>query len=158
MEFVQRAVTKYNPRAPVLEVGAVSVNGSCRSLFPQQDYVGLDRRPGPGVDLVLDILEAGDSLNGRFQTVITTETLEHIIEPWRALEVMYEALMGGGLFIGTWIFAFPIHEHPVDYWRVTPMAFQFLLERAGFGDVHTETEGGQPGSPVGVFAVARRKQ
>ncbi len=158
MDFVQRAVAEYDPKAPVLEVGAVSVNGSCRSLFPQQDYVGLDLRAGPGADCVLDILEAGDTLSGRFQTVITTETLEHITEPWRALEVMYDALKRGGLFIGTWIFAFPIHEHPVDYWRVTPAGFQFLLERAGFKDIHLETEGGQPGNPVGVFAVARRKR
>ena len=36
----------------VLECGSYNVNGSVRGLFAAREYVGLDWRPGPGVDVV----------------------------------------------------------------------------------------------------------
>lgn len=158
MDWVGRMVENHQPEAPVLEVGALNVNGSIRDLFPQEGYVGLDMREGDGVDLVADILGVNEELRGEFNTVVTTETLEHIEEPWRALEMMYDALKPGGLFIGTWVFMFAIHEHPHDYWRVTPEGFYYVLQRAGFKDIEVEGQGGKSATtPVGVFATARKQ-
>ena len=36
----------------VLECGSYNVNGSVRDLFAVREYIGLDWRPGPGVDVV----------------------------------------------------------------------------------------------------------
>ncbi|MDB0050250.1 hypothetical protein N9F31_02215, partial [Pseudomonadales bacterium] len=36
----------------VLEIGSYDVNGSIRSLFNAQNYVGVDLVEGPGVDVV----------------------------------------------------------------------------------------------------------
>lgn len=167
MAWVAKIVRHEQPQPPVLEVGARIENGTARGLFPQEGYVALDKAPGPGVELIMDILNAGDQLRGRFETVLATEVLEHVTEPWRAIEIMHDALVPGGLFIATWCFAFPIHAAPEDYWRITPSGFELLLRRADFVQVKVETEGcGRPATaprteadwqyPIGVFAIARR--
>lgn len=143
-------VAEYKPRAPVLEVGSLDVNGSVRSLFPQP-YLGLDMQTGPGVDVVSNILSM--ETQGGFNTVVCCETLEHITRPWDALACMRAALDPGGLFIGTTVFAFPVHDYPSDYWRFTPEGLRYLLESVGFHHIRIDTEGE---GPVGVFAVGER--
>ena len=155
--WVAQMVKEYKPRSPILEVGAREVaGGTIRHLFPQDGYVGLDLEAGTYVDLVASILDMPKELRRKFNTVVTAETLEHITEPWRALEQMYAALRPGGLFIGTWVFVCGIHNEP-DYWRATPAGFAYLLKRAGFIGIEISLEGGNEANPVGVFAVARKK-
>ena len=170
--WVERVVALERPQAPVLEVGARDVNGSVRLLFPRP-YVGLDLAAGPGVDVVADILKVGDRYNATFSTVVCCETLEHIKEPWTALDIMALALKPGGILIASWCFAFPLHDSEIekgqsgDYWRTTPSGFEYLLRRAGLVDVVIETEGcGRPAKspsneqdwqyPIGVFGRGRR--
>jgi hypothetical protein len=173
MTWVGNVVLWEKPEAPVLDVGARDVNGSVRSLFPPEGYTGLDMVAGPGVDVVADILKVGDRYNSAFSTVVCCETLEHIKEPWTALDIMAMALRPGGLLIASWCFAFPLHDAEIDkgqsgdYWRTTPSGFEYLLRRAGLTDIVVETEGcGRPRNappteadwqyPVGVFARGRR--
>ena len=148
--WVEAIVAEYQPQAVVLEVGALNINGTVRDLFPQEGYLGLDKRPGAGVDVVGDICKA--EIAFAFGTVVCCETLEHIARPWEALVTMHKALLPSGLFIGTWCFRYEMHNEPEDYWRVTPAAFRLLLEDAGFRDIRIDTEGD---GPRGVFAVAR---
>jgi len=150
-DWVQGIIAEYDPQPPILEIGAYDVNGTIRHLFPQAGYVGLDKRHGPGVDVIADVC----TLRGTqpFGTVVCCETLEHIAAPWMAIPAMFGALRSGGLFIGTWCFVYQIHDEPEDYWRVTPAGFRFLLEEAGFYEVRIDTQGE---GPVGVFAVARK--
>lgn len=164
-EWMKAAVERYGPEPPVLEVGAFNENGTVRSLFPQAGYVGIDIRPGPGVDMVADIL--GPAQFANFATVYACETLEHVLEPWRALENMAQALRPGGLLLVSWCFAFPIHAAPQDFYRVTPYGLHYLLTRAGLVDVEVETAGinrpaGRPPDeqdwqwPDAVFGAGRR--
>lgn len=99
--FLVEAAQKVNPKGlKVLEIGSLNVNGSARSLFEQADtYHGIDRQGGPGVDQVVDARE----YNGaeKFDVVITTETLEHDLEPEKILESACKALRPGGLLIVT---------------------------------------------------------
>jgi len=151
-QWVERVVQEKAPQAPVLEVGALNINGTCRDLFPQESYIGLDTQEGKGVDMVGDIMEPLRILYYGFNTVLCLETLEHIAQPFKALMRMHDCLIPGGLFIGSWVFKFAIHHAP-DYWRVTPAGFRYALEQAGFEEINIETEGE---GPVGVFATARR--
>ena len=83
----------------VLECGSYNVNGSVRGLFTAREYVGLDWRPGPGVDVVS---LAHEYRPGRhFDTVISTEMLEH--DPhWReSVQRMVELVKPGGWLIIT---------------------------------------------------------
>jgi GT2 family glycosyltransferase len=58
-----------------LECGSYNINGSARGQFEAGEYVGLDWRPGPGVDVVGLAHEYADEAG--FDTVISTEMLEH---------------------------------------------------------------------------------
>jgi SAM-dependent methyltransferase len=102
----------------VVEVGACDVNGSARSLVVgAASYLGVDIRPGPGVDVVM----AGENLPPACADVLVcTETLEHVGD-WRAfLEGLGRALVPGGLLVLTCRGpGFPRHDHPEDHWRFT---------------------------------------
>jgi SAM-dependent methyltransferase len=137
----------------VLDIGALDVNGTCRDLLPSDGYIGMDIRLGQGVDLLADILNPPKVLYQGFNAVVCLETLEHVTEPWTALDNIHKCLKWGGLFIGTWCFVYEMHDQPNDYWRCTPAGFEYLLDYAGFKEIHVETEGE---GPRGVFAVARK--
>lgn len=108
----------------VLEVGALDVNGSVRSVIQPHGpalYLGIDIRHGPGVDIVLDVVEAPTRFGREsFDVVVCTEMLEHV-ELWRdALSAMKDVLRPGGtLVLTTRSPGFPVHDFPNDYWRFT---------------------------------------
>jgi SAM-dependent methyltransferase len=66
----------------VLECGSMDINGSPRPFFEGCEYVGVDWRDGPGVDVVS---LAHEFEGGPFDTVISTEMLEH--DPYWRLSV-----------------------------------------------------------------------
>lgn len=93
--LAERSIT---PRR-VLEIGSYNVNGSVRPLFWSADtYVGIDLRPGPGVDVVG---RAADLDRTGFDTVVCCETLEHDPEPVVTIAAAWRALKPGGWLILT---------------------------------------------------------
>lgn len=135
-EWVRQVAVQQQAECPVLEIGSYNVNGSCRDLFFGK-YVGLDMREGPGVDVIADIVTDGWYRAGpdRFKTVICTETLEHVTDPWKATERMFDALEPDGLLIVSIPFLWNFHDYPSDYWRITPPGMELVLERAGFEQI-----------------------
>lgn len=158
--WMAEQVKARSPRAPVLEVGSLDINGSVRPLFPKP-YVGLDMREGRGVDVMADIVHDGwyrASPDGeRFNTVVSTETLEHVSNPWRAVERMYDALNPGGLcFIAVpWIFEY--HPYPDDYWRISHAGLALMFEDAGFIEIECAFGGVETDKGLShTFGKARR--
>lgn len=97
---VQRRFGQYFGAARVLEVGSLDVNGSVRELFQECTYVGIDCRPGPGVDVVcLGHEYAGQP--GSFDVACALETFEHDPHAPRTLAHMLGLLRSGGLFVMT---------------------------------------------------------
>ncbi len=81
--FVEECIQKYGPFRRVLEIGSHDVNGGIRDLFPTVgEYVGLDVREGPGVDLVADATVY--KTDRSFDCVVSTEVFEHV-EGWRGI-------------------------------------------------------------------------
>lgn len=86
-------------RAFVCELGSRNVNGSPRWLFSDSRYFGVDVRPGPGVDLVVD---AADWFPGAlFDAVVCTEALEHTPRTADVCANAYRLLRPGGVFLAT---------------------------------------------------------
>lgn len=84
----------------VLELGSYNVNGSARVFCGgAAEYVGVDRRDGPGVDVV----NTDDSYNGKeaFDVVVSSETLEHADNPAALITVAWNALRPGGMLVLT---------------------------------------------------------
>ena len=116
---------------PILEIGSYQVEGqediiNLRSLFPSKEYLGVDMRPGPGVDEVADV-ESLPFSSGSFGTVIAMSTFEHVPHFWRGFEEVHRVLRPNGVFFVSSPFYFHIHSYPSDYWRFTPEAFELLL-------------------------------
>lgn len=84
----------------VLEVGSFYVNGSVRPLFAGATrYHGIDVRGGPGVDEVAGAADYDGA--GVFDTVVSTETMEHMADPAELVACAKRALRPGGMFILT---------------------------------------------------------
>lgn len=84
----------------VLEIGSYNVNGSVRPLFAGcVRYVGIDLRPGRGVDVVCAAADY-DGM-GAFDLVVSCETLEHDPDPALTLASAWRALAPGGQLILT---------------------------------------------------------
>lgn len=139
----------------VLEVGALDVNGSPRRVLEPLGpavYIGVDMRPGPKVDMVVDASMLVPAFGPRsFDVVVSTEMLEHVLY-WRgAVSNMKRVLAPGGLLLVTTRSpGFPQHDHPGDYWRFTK---QDALEI--FADMEEVEVAEDPMSP-GVFVRARK--
>lgn len=138
----------------ILDVGSYDVNGSVRSIIEPvmspKEYIGIDMRQGPKVDIVLlaeDIVQHfGKS---RFDVVISTEAFEHI-EKWReAINNVKQVLVPGGtLLLTTRSQGFPLHDYPSDFWRFSPLDMAHI-----FADFRIKSLLNDPEQP-GVFLKA----
>ncbi len=84
----------------VLDIGSLNINGSTRPFFAAaQSYTGIDRRDGPGVDIVR---EAKDfQPDDEYTVVVCCEVLEHAENMDDVVACAWRSLVGGGLFIST---------------------------------------------------------
>lgn len=143
---------------PILEIGSYQVPGQSplaelRQLFPGKPYLGVDVRPGPGVDCLADV-EALPQPDASVGTVIAMNTFEHVRRFWRGFEEIHRVLCADGVFFLSCPFYFPVHNYPSDYWRFTPAALEVLL--ADYAHVILGWHGAIS-RPLHVWAVAFRE-
>lgn len=157
---VARAIAETFPLPePMLEIGSYQVAGqesiaNLRSLFPGRDYLGIDMRPGPGVDCVANV-ERLPQRDGSVGTVLALNTFEHVKCFWRGLDEVHRVLRPDGVLILSTPFHFRIHAYPHDYWRFTPTAYEALLERYPRKIIGWH---GTRNRPANVWAAAFREQ
>ncbi|HEX9639745.1 MAG TPA: class I SAM-dependent methyltransferase [Candidatus Krumholzibacteria bacterium] len=148
LAFVKRNAARIH--APVLEVGSCNVNGSVRS-FCQEPYTGIDIVSGPGVDQV--VAEGPLPFEDEsFQTVISTEMLEHALDPVSSLREMVRVLKPGGVLLVTARGNGFFHHNPPDRWRVMPGTLREWSERLGL-----EAEEEADPEVSGQFLIAEKK-
>jgi SAM-dependent methyltransferase len=93
-----------------------------------------------GVDLQTETSKpdiVGSALNlpvadQSFDTVVSTELLEHVPDPARALREMHRALKPGGHLILSTPMYWPRHEIPYDFFRYPYDGLLYLLRENGF--------------------------
>lgn len=142
---------------PVLEIGSYQVvpgEGDLRPLFPGRDYVGLDRRPGPGVDVLADV-ESLPYPDASFGLVVAMSAFEHVPHFWRGFEEAFRVLRPDGAMLVSCPFYFHRHDEPHDYWRFSPDALKLLLEAYPNKIVGWH---GPESRPANVWALAFREE
>jgi SAM-dependent methyltransferase len=115
----------------VLEIGSRQEKNqramaNLRPVFKGSEYLGVDMRSGPGVDKVIN----GNKLpfkDESFDVVICLETLEHADKPWLVAEEIQRVLKKSGVALVSSQQNFPIHMHPLDYFRYTPYGMAVLF-------------------------------
>ncbi|RZJ85386.1 MAG: class I SAM-dependent methyltransferase [Chryseobacterium sp.] len=107
-------------------------------------YIGCDivQSDTGSVDFVCpanDIPVANESYN----TVISTQTIEHVEDHKGLIREAYRILDYGGYFILSGPLYWPLHEEPYDFFRFTKHGFRYLLEEANFEIVSIHSNGGK---------------
>lgn len=135
----------------IADVGSQNVNGCYRPLFEVDgwQYVGFDEVEGANVDVVMTPQAIVDHRE-QFDVVISGQTLEHTLKPWRwILDVASLAKPGGLVWIiapNTWQF----HEYHRDCWRVWPDGLRQLFDEACLETIYSRMVGAD------TFGLARK--
>lgn len=102
-QYCEKIKLKYPKKfnnVKVLDIGSLDINGSNKDLFEDSDYLGIDVGEGKNVDLVC-IGHEFDAPDNYFDTIITTEALEHDMFYEKTIKNAMRMLKPGGLFIMT---------------------------------------------------------
>ncbi|MGO4876832.1 class I SAM-dependent methyltransferase [Pedobacter psychrotolerans] len=78
-----------------------------------------------------------------FDTVISTQTIEHVEDHQGLINEAYRLLKPDGVFILSGPLYWPLHEEPYDFFRFTKYGFKYILEKAGFEIIETKSNGGK---------------
>ncbi|MFH1423796.1 MAG: methyltransferase domain-containing protein [Candidatus Nealsonbacteria bacterium] len=116
--------------------------GKYRSIIEPNtsSYTTFDMAPGKNIDVV------GDALNlpfpeESFETVVSTQVLEHVEKPWVMVKEIYRVLKPGGRCILTAPFMGPYHPDPGDYFRYTVDGIRSLFKNEGFQIIECDYNG-----------------
>jgi SAM-dependent methyltransferase len=119
-------------RGRVLDVGCGQRPYEKTYFAGASEYIGADYltdRSRP--DIVCSALDLKVADNS-FDTVVSTEVLEHVPDPLRALREMHRALKPEGHLVLSVPMWWPRHEVPYDYFRYPYDGLLHLLKEAGF--------------------------
>ncbi|MFL5804450.1 MAG: class I SAM-dependent methyltransferase [Roseiflexaceae bacterium] len=106
------------------------------------EYVGLDVNYQTGSPTVSGFAYALPFAASSFDTVFSTQTLEHVEAPHLAVAEMVRVLRPGGYLILTAPQTWRLHEQPYDFYRYTRYGLQYLLEQNGLRVVSIKAQGG----------------
>jgi SAM-dependent methyltransferase len=83
----------------------------------------------------VDILCAADKIPldpEQFDTVFSTQTIEHVENHQGLVNEAYRLLKPGGFFIVSGPLYWHLHEEPYDFFRFTKYGYEYILKKAGF--------------------------
>ncbi len=106
------------------------------------EYVGLDLPGELSRPTAMGTAESIPFSDGSFEAVLSTQVLEHLSDPRRAIEEARRVLVPGGKLVATVPGVWPTHEAPRDFWRFARYGVQGLLTEGGFAVDSLETLGG----------------
>jgi SAM-dependent methyltransferase len=125
---------KYKTEERTLDIG--SGGSSYGRFFPNRLMVDVD--PARKPEIVADAHKLPFS-DGEFSSVLCTEVLEHVKDPFQVERELRRVTAPGGMLILTTRFVFPIHDAPGDYWRFTPYALRMIFSEWEIVELRAET-------------------
>lgn len=78
-----------------------------------------------------------------FDTVFSTQVIEHVEDHQALVKEAYRLLKPGGHFIVSGPMYWHLHEEPYDYFRFTKHGFRYILEKNGFTVLEILSNGGK---------------
>jgi ubiquinone/menaquinone biosynthesis C-methylase UbiE len=116
---------KMYTKGKVLEIG--SGNLSYKKYVNFEKYKTLDIDPRLKLDYLEDKHKTKVPSNS-FNTVIMIEVLEHLYNPFLAIEQVHRILKKEGCVIATTPFIHPYHGEPHDYYRFTSFGLKQIFK------------------------------
>lgn len=81
--------------------------------------------------------------NDSFDTVFSTQVLEHVFEQQQMINEAARVLKPGGFLILSVPFTWELHEEPYDFFRVTKYGLKELLEKSSLEVEYVKANGGK---------------
>jgi SAM-dependent methyltransferase len=116
------------------------------------EYIGVEYEPtflltesGRRGRSAVDVTYDGRRLpfpDGSFDTVLSSQVLEHTPHPGDLVKEMGRVLKPGGVLLLSAPFSFRLHEEPHDYFRYTPHGLTRLCDAAGLDVEEIAPQGG----------------
>jgi|SRR3989344_1589194 len=127
-------------RGVVLDAGSGEIR-RYKDFFKFDKYLTLDIRPNGGADIIGSV-ENIPLENGSIDSIISTQVLEHVKNPAKAVREFYRILKSGGYCLITAPQLNELHEEPHDYFRFTKYGLEEIFENSGFKIILMEKRGG----------------
>jgi SAM-dependent methyltransferase len=108
------------------------------------EYIGCDivQSSEMKVDLICDATDIKEP-NESFDTILCTQTIEHVADHQMVVNEAYRLLKPGGYLILSGPMYWPLHEEPYDFFRFTRYGFRYILGKAGFKIIEEKANGGK---------------
>ena len=133
--YISKLIAQRIVGGPVLELGTGYGGATSRSLFEGASiqYFGTDLESGPEVDFTVDF-ECIDQMAifkdvGPFGSIMILNVLEHTFDPIRVLDNALTLLRPGGTLIALTPSVWPLHNYPMDAWRILPNFYEEYAKR-----------------------------
>jgi SAM-dependent methyltransferase len=120
---------------PVLELGTGYGGTTCRELVLGTGlrYYGTDIESSPHVDFVADFDSEADMRVfepvAPFGSVLVLNVLEHTFNPVKILDNCLTLLRSGGVLVILTPTIWPLHNYPMDTWRINPNFYEIYAQR-----------------------------
>jgi SAM-dependent methyltransferase len=140
--FVTRALRSY-VFGLFLDVGCGDMPYRQIILEKARSYDGLDiEKRSPDIRFIGDIQNMQMISDQSYDSSVCLEVLEHVTNPFRAVEEIFRILKPGGVLVLSTPHLSRLHEEPHDYFRYTIYGLKYILESTGFEVLKVEPEGG----------------
>lgn len=142
LTMMMGVIKKYNlENANVIDVGSYDVNGTYRPLFASDKYRGVDIRPGPNVDF---LMESG-AWNGLkdIDVVVSGQTFEHVEDIPKLMKAINKILKPDGLLCIISPSAGPRHCEPW-FGNLSEKKLTEIVTKHGFEVLDVETSDIKP--------------
>ena len=139
-----KAVITEHAHGNVLDVGCG--NKPYEEIFAGkvESYTGCDvvQSDKHRVDVICPATELKFTDNS-FETVFSTQVIEHVNDPFKMLAEINRVLKDNGCLILSAPFSWELHEEPYDFYRYTKYGLQAMLEQNGFQVLFVLPNGGK---------------
>lgn len=106
------------------------------------------------VDVLCDLSRQLPFADESFDTVLSSDVIEHLPEPALAFAEMGRLLRPNGILLLNTPFLYMLHEIPHDYYRFTRYAIERLLKMSGMEVLRLEATGGAGAVMVDLLSKA----
>jgi len=139
---LKQAIAQYG-RGEVLDIGCGNKPYAVLFADRASRYIGVDIEQShlQKVDIICPATDI-PLPDHSFDTVLCTQTIEHVFDHRQLLLEAYRLLRPGGHLILSGPFYWPLHEEPHDFFRFTRHGFEKLLLTTGFSMLSIQENGG----------------
>lgn len=125
MKLIRNEIVPRISSGKMLEIGPQ--HQQTGKFFPDFDYWSMDIRKTADNVIIGDITNCPEIESEQFDVIVSIDVFEHLNRPWKAAEEITRLLKPGGIAFTSTIFSWRYHPSPIDYYRYTPDALEFLF-------------------------------